>query len=102
MENIKIYNSRYMHFCTSSCPLRDTNVLKCLTFRNRSRSWSITFAMRPVDGKYQNLQKSCIFVLALIISEILTFQIVDLQKVGQDHVLELSQCRPSDGEYQNL
>ena len=42
------------------------------------------------------------FVLALTVSEILTFQIFDLQKGGQDHGVEFSQCGTSMVIFRNL
>ena len=60
--------------------------------------------MRAFGGKYQILQKIVrfIFTLALTIPEILTFQIFDLQKVGQGHEVQFFVMRSFDGKYQNL
>ena len=49
-------------------------------------------AMVPFDGKLENPKKivQYIFVLVLAISEI-RFHMFDLEKVGQDHGVQLSQ-----------
>ena len=48
--------------------------------------------MTPFDGKCKNLQKTStlFFALALIVSEILTFEF-DLEKVGQGHGVQYCQ-----------
>ena len=49
--------------------------------------------MMQFDGNYQQSIKdeSCIFVLALTVNEILTFEIFNLKKIGQGHGLQLSE-----------
>ena len=60
------------------------------TLKSRSRSLRKIFAMTPFDDKYQNLQKPVMhfFSPALTVIELLTFQIVDLYKVGQGHGIQ--------------
>ena len=71
-------------------------MFKLFTFKNRSRSRSILFRNQPFDDKYQNLQVvPCIFALALTISEILAFQIFDLEKLGQGQGVQFLQLRHS-------
>ena len=73
-------------------------IFDILTFRKhnrkfRSRSQRTTCAMLSFDGGYQRVLKvtECIFVIALIISEMLTFQNVDLDNIGQDYRVQDSQ-----------
>ena len=50
------------------------------------------FALTPLDGKCQNLQKTpTICSLILAVSDILKFKICDLQKVDQRHGVHISQ-----------
>ena len=59
--------------------------------------------MTPFDGKCQNLQKTPThFALAYTVSEILNFEIVDLQKVCQGHGVQFSAMTPLDGKCQNI
>ena len=52
--------------------------------------------MLSFDGKYQYTKVApCSLELALTVSEIVTFKIFNLQKVGQGHGVQLSQKRYS-------
>ena len=46
--------------------------------------------MVPFDGDYQPQQKSyeCIFTISHTVSEILTFQICDLENLSQGHIIQ--------------
>ena len=64
---------RYKHF-------------KYFTLKSSSWSRSTIFAVTLFDGKCYNLKRiPRIFTLDLTVSEILTFEMLDLQKEGQDH-----------------
>ena len=83
----------YHAFYASSNHFRDSNVSHFYLKKvGQGHGVNSIFAMRLFDGKYKKLQKTPIFYsLALNISEILTFQIVYLQKVGQGHEVQFSQ-----------
>ena len=54
MANIKIYKD-ITHFCTSFTISEILPFLKIFTKQFRSRSWSTTFGMMPLQGEYQPL-----------------------------------------------
>ena len=59
-----------------------------------SRSLVVIFAMVSLvgNGKYPKLQViMCIFAIVLTVSEILTFYMFYLKKVGQGHRIQISQ-----------
>ena len=60
--------------------------------------YSLTFAVAPFDGKYQNLYQSYISYLFawFPIFEILALQICYLENVGKDHTVQLSVVEPFD------
>ena len=86
MANIKIYKSHPMDFCTSFINFTDINV----SFFYLQKQVKVTEYNFCNDAIRLQIAKSikvvqCIFLLALTISEILTFQMFDLLKLGQGH-----------------
>ena len=82
MANMKIYKIRSMQFCLSCHRFRDTKVSNLLPSKVGQVSWNSTFAIVYFDGKYQKLIVPCISALDLTVSDILTFEMFDLEKIG--------------------
>ena len=52
----------------------------------------------PLSNKHQRFVQVSVFTLALTVSEILRFEMFDLQNLGQGQIRN----GPFDGEYQHL
>ena len=76
---------------------RDTNISHFWHWNGRPMSYGTTFVMVSFYCQIWKYIKVVrwIFALALTVSEILTFQMFDLLKVGQGHGVQFLQCCPA-------
>ena len=106
IAHVKIYQ-RHLHFLISSTfdlcerflhPYTHTELIKsehlishATIWKSRSRSKSITSAMMPLDGKYWNLQMSCVCTLALVHTIFVILTIYWPWRLGQGQRVQHSQ-----------